>query len=306
MELRISIESVKPLIRQVVEQICPEEIALFEMTIGQLEHWPRSWEYTAPTEWKAEDLLTEATVEGFSFPGTIPEETPPWFRFAVVVAAVAEHFRGSAHVPEKDDIEAVYKKLGSGAKLSAKVLDAGGPTVVELVRLSFLGPAAPPKFTPSKEYEVFVNGKRSFKDAKEVRQLHKKALDGEFDIFADDPHSEILLCGCQEQPEERRVLKGETQTWKTLLALLEKPGGFWSYKKLYEKVEGAAWHGIGNSRKAYQWVRHVKDIIEDALKAWGIKKKLNVDDIFDTSSAAGRVHVSDKIKACVVRHLSVG
>lgn len=302
----ITIESVKSVVRQIVEQLWPDEINAFEMSFGQLRDWPRHWEHIEPTKWKVEDLLIEVTANGYAFPGTIPAETPPWFHFGLVVHAVAEHFRRLGKVPEKDDIEAVYKKLGSGAKLSTKVLDVGGPAVVELVRLSFLSRAAPPKFPPSKEYEIFVNGKRSFKGAKEVRKLHKKALDGEFDIFADDPHSEILLCGCPEQPEERRILKGETRTWKTLLALLEKPGGFWFYKELYEKVEEAAWHGIGDSRKAYQWVRHVKDIIEDTLKAWDIKKKLNVDDIFDTGSAAGRVHVSDKLKACVVRHLSVG
>lgn len=208
----------------------------------------------------------------------------------------------------RDKSDGAIAKVAKQSAKKFRVPELELPHMIALLK-SDLGPIQPPpkpRRAPSKPYPVSINGKPDSKDAKQVRQLYKEALEGKFDFFANDAHSEIVLCGCPEKPEKRRILKGETQTWKTFLALLERPGEFWFYKELYEKVEGIPCKGIEGSKKAYQWIRHVKDMVEDALKTWDVKKELNVDDIFDTSRAAGRVYISDEITACVVRQPTVG
>jgi len=160
-----------------------------------------------------------------------------------------------------------------------------------------------PSTPPSKQYQAFVNGRPVFKDAEGVGRLREMALQSKFRIFADDAHGQLVLCGCPENPEKQRIRKGETQTWKALLALLERRGSFWSYRELFEKVEDRPWKEVRDSRTAYQWVRHLREHIEDALEAWGVDRhqRFSVDEVFDTCSSPGRVCVSDRVTMCVVR-----
>ena len=128
----ISIESVKAVVRQLVEQLWPHEINAFEMSLGQLTHWPYHWQYIEPAKWKVEDLLAEATASsGYAFPGILPEEARPWWYFALVIDAVADHLRSLEKVPEVNEMEAAYEKIGSHRELPNDVLAAGKPLVIK-------------------------------------------------------------------------------------------------------------------------------------------------------------------------------
>jgi hypothetical protein len=156
--------------------------------------------------------------------------------------------------------------------------------------------------SPLPLYEAFVNGQRTFLDRDDMEGLRARALRGEFDIFADDIYSEFLLCGKAGEEAGRAVRKGESLTWRALLVLLEGVDGFWSYKELFERVEGRPCKGPHDARKAYQWVRHLKESIDDAQKAWELPRKLNVDQILDTQRASGRAYVSGQVTACVIKY----
>jgi len=150
-------------------------------------------------------------------------------------------------------------------------------------------------------YEVFVNGKQDFLGQDGLEGLRARAAHGEFVIFADDIHSELLLHGKSGGKASSVVRKGESLTWKVLLVLLERVGGFWSHKDLFERVEGKPYARPKDARKAYQWVRHLKESLEEAQKTGELSPKLDVDQLFDTQRASGRVYVSEKVTACVVR-----
>lgn len=137
-QLPNTLKGVISITRHLVEKMWPEEREVFELTLGRLNHWPQRWQNVPPDEWRAEDLLGEASSEGFCSPGIIPREAPPWARFEVVVASVAEHFKRLGNLPKETDIEATYKEFGTHAQLSAKVLEIAGPTVVELVQSHLL------------------------------------------------------------------------------------------------------------------------------------------------------------------------
>ena len=147
----ITIESVKTVVRQFVKQHCPHEINVFEMSLGQLTGWPHHWGYIEPAKWKVEDLLAEATIGGYAFPGIIPAETPSCFHFALVVHAVSEHFRRLGKVPEVDEIEATYKDFGSQSELPADILDDAEPLAVKFVQSYFYEQPTPWPINPEEE-----------------------------------------------------------------------------------------------------------------------------------------------------------
>lgn len=150
-KLEIAVESVKSVVRQFVKQHCPHENNVFEMSFGQLTNWPYHWGYIKPAKWKVEDLLAEATVSGYAFPGIIPKETPACFHFALVVHAVAEHFRRLGKVPEVDEIEATYKDFGSQSELPKNILDDAELLAVRFVQSYFYEQPTPWPIGPEEE-----------------------------------------------------------------------------------------------------------------------------------------------------------
>jgi len=223
-----SVNYVKRVLRQLVGQLWPDQIAAFEMTLGQLKRWPCHWERLPPEQWTAEDLLTEAVAEGFFSPGTIPAKTPPWARFAVVVTAVAEQFRGSEDTPRENDIEALYEKLGSGAKLSERVLDIGRPAVVELVRSYFLDSTTAE--VSAVRYIVYEGSKKyRFSEEKKLERFRAKKLT--YDIYVDDIRSEILVLR-----KNTNLRAGETNNFLLLKCLLRRVGDHWKHEELFEQV----------------------------------------------------------------------
>lgn len=150
-------------------------------------------------------------------------------------------------------------------------------------------------------YEILVNGTRVPPDDAQVAALRTRAVHGDFDIFADDVHGVLLLrgVGCEAK---RSVLQiGQSLAWQTLLVLPEQVSGYWLYKDLYERVKRKPCGGGGDVRKAYQWVRHLKEAIDEAQKVWNLQETLNVDEWLDTGRAAGRVYVSHDVSTCIIR-----
>jgi hypothetical protein len=153
-------------------------------------------------------------------------------------------------------------------------------------------------------YVVFVNGNRCLKDEREILELREQALRNGINLYADDVHNEFILCGESENRARPLIRKGESLEWKALLALLERVGGYWSHKDLFEYVARKPCEGVGDSRKAYQWVRHIKELLDEALGSLKIGKRLlmDVEQVFDTRSAPGRTYISGRVSACVIRH----
>lgn len=296
-ELSNIVESVKEVVRRVAEHLWPDEVVIFEMTLGQLKHWPRCWERVPSTEWKAEDLLKEAADEGFCFPGTIPAGTPPWSRFATVVAAVAEHFRASASAPAEDDIESVYKKLGSRAELSEKVLDVGRLAVIELVRSYFLGRTV--RGFPVACYIVYEGRQRHVcNEESELEEYRNKK--NTYDIYVDDLRCEILVGG--EKPDLRA---GETYNFSLLKCLLKRVGAHWTHDELFEEV-GIPDPTDMNTNVSVEVERrsllHRRiNAVRKSLSAIGGKNKVKY--WFDTENPK-RVVVAADLNSCLIESLS--
>lgn len=295
-ELSDILDNIKLVLRQVIEKVWPDEIALFEMTLGQLRAWPNGWEDTSPTEWKAQDLLTEAAAEGFAYPGAIPAETPPWIRFGLVVAIVVEHFRASADMPDESDIEAVYEKIGLEADLSERVLDVARLAVVEMVRSYFIHRTVPE--LPAAHYVVYegsvMHRCREEKELEKFRGRKKK-----YDIYVDDLRCEILVEG-----DEPNLRAGETSNFSLLKCLLRRVGAHWTHDELFEKL-GMLDPNDKDSKVTIETDRRtlLHRMLNSIRKSLGDKAgEAKVNGWFDSSNPK-RVVVATNLKSCLIESL---
>ncbi|MCK4792849.1 MAG: hypothetical protein KAV87_54470 [Desulfobacteraceae bacterium] len=291
----ITIESVKLLVREFVKQLCPHEINAFEMSFGQLTHWPHHWEHIEPAEWKVEDLLAEVTVSGYAFPGIIPGETPPWFHFGLVVHAVAEHFRRLGKVPEAGEIEAAYKKFASQSEFPKDVFDVGKPAAIKFVQSYFRGHFIP--FSPTVGYVVYEGQKRhTFREENKLEKFRAKKKT--YDIYVDDLKSEILV-----NKKKPNLLAGETSTFYLLKCLLRKVGSYWTHDALLEELRrldpNPEMRIVETDDRIL--LHRMLDSLRESLSAKA--GKIKVKQWFDTSKPK-RVVVASNLKSCLIEFFS--
>ncbi|MGD0784353.1 MAG: hypothetical protein ABR969_00865 [Sedimentisphaerales bacterium] len=283
--------------RQLIEKMYPEDRTIFELTLGRLNHWPQRWQDIPPDEWRAEDLLAEASSEGFCSPGIIPEETPPWAHFGVVVAAVAEHFKRLGKIPKNTDIEATYKKFGTNAQLSSKVLEIASPTVVELVQAHLYSCIYS---IPSTHQYVVYEGihKYSFTEEKKLEKFRSRK--NEYDIYVDDPRSEILVKG--KEPDKR---PGETDGFRLLKCLLEKVGDHWTHDALYERLEMPDTLDP-KSKTAASTPRRIllNRQLTSIRKSLSANAGKNIVGKWFDSSNPGRISVASNLNSCLIKAVS--
>ena len=90
-----------------------------------------------------------------------------------------------------------------------------------------------PEKSFKKPYLIWESGK-SLRDGteKNLEELREATKQHKFHIFANDAkRAELLVCG---QPSKLRV--GETFSWATLMALLERIGSRWTYEELATRI----------------------------------------------------------------------
>lgn len=289
-----TLESVLHITRQLVEKIYPEEREVFELTLGQLNHWPQRWQITSPDKWCVEDLLGETSGETFYSPGNIPENTPPWASFAVVVAAVAEHFQRLGELPKKIDIEAKYKELGTLAQLPAKVLETSGSTVVELVKSHLVSHTYPIRSTC--RYVVY-EGTRKYSFAKENGLEKFRNKKNKYDIYIDDLRCEMLVLG-----KEPTLDAGESTTFLLLKCLLRKVGNYWTHEDLFKelRLNYTKLDKVNVATKPRPLLHRELQRIRESFRSFAGKNK--VDSWFNSSNLK-RVAIASDLDSCLIESL---
>lgn len=293
--LEITIESVKSVVREFVKQLCPHEINAFEMSFGQLTHWPHHWEHIEPAKWKVEDLLAEATISGYAFPGIIPGETPPWFHFGLVVHAVAEHFRRLGKVPENDEIEAQYKNFGSLCELPQEAFDVGKPAAIKFVQSYFRGGATP--FSLAVGYVVY-EGRKKYTFSEENKLEKFRAKKKTYDIYVDDLTSEILVKG-----KKPSLLAGETTGFLLLKCLLRRVGDHWTHADLFKEL-GLIYtkeDRVSVMTNVRPLLHRYFELIRESFRPLAGKAK--VDRYFNSSNPK-RIAVWKDLNSCLIESLS--
>ncbi len=292
----ITIESVKSVVRQLVEQLWPHQINAFEMSFGQLTSWPHHWQHIEPTKWKVEDLLVEMTASsGYAFPGTIPEETSPWLRLILVLDAVAEHFRRLGKVPEDDEIEAEYKNFGSLCELPQEAFDVGKPAAIKFVQSYFRAGATP--FSPAVGYVVYEGQKRhTFSEENKLEKF--RARKKTYDIYVDDLTSEILVKG-----KKPNLLAGETSSFLLLKCLLRRVGNHWTHDDLFKEL-GMVYtkdDKVILQTGSRALLHRMLDLIRKSFNPLAGKTK--VDKWFDSRNPK-RIVVASDLNSCLIESLS--
>jgi hypothetical protein len=294
-KLEIPIQNVKSVVRQLVEQLWPHEVDVFDMGFGQLAHWPHHWEHIEPAEWKVGDLLVESMDTGYAFPGTIPAETPPWFHFGLVIQAVAEYFRRLGKVPEKDEIEQQYKNFASLCELPQEVFDVGKPVAITFIQSYFRGGVSP--FPVSGGYVVYEGLKKhTFYEKSNLEKFRVKKKT--YDIYVDDLISEILVKG-----KKPNLLAGETNSFLLLKCLLQRVGNHWTHEDLFKKLkliygEQDRVNVVTNARPL---LHRNLELIRESFRCLAGKTK--TDRWFD-SSKPRRIAVWNGLNSCLIESLS--
>jgi hypothetical protein len=166
-------------------------------------------------------------------------------------------------------------------------------------RMKELPTSVPVRKTSTKPYLIWENNTPLREGTEtDINQLREAALKGNFDIFAKDAEGgELLVFG---KPSSLQV--GETDAWKTLTALLERIGSIWTKEDLFGRVRpDIEYKRDIHSGPAYQWVRYVKDILEDDIAK---VHRNSLPDLVDTwffTKHPNRVEISSKLRACLIR-----
>lgn len=293
-----SIETIKSAVRSAVELLWPEEAVVFEMTLGQVQHWPRRWESTPATDWKALDLLEEVVDEGYSFPRNILEQVPPWVHFGVVIAGVAYYFQRTAKMPTRDQIETVYAQLGLSANLPSQVLDVGRSIVVELVQRGLRSQDSSQQLAVG--YTVY-EGRRvhSIYDEGKLEGFRRKKT--EYDVYVDDPRSEVLVLG-----KSPTLQAGETNNFLLLKCLLRRVGGHWTHDELFKELKMTAEEGDEDHKAIIDsdprvLLHRMLGVIRKSLSEKA--GKTSVERWFD-SSKVKRIVINADIKSCLIEAAS--
>lgn len=146
-------------------------------------------------------------------------------------------------------------------------------------------------------YLVWKNGKGPEPiSQKDVTRSRNEALSGKLDVFANDAGpGELLVRG-----KESSMHLGETNTWRTLLALLERVGSRWTREELFKKVQPLVAFDRKVQQQAYQQVRHVKQVLMDDFEHHHLGNCTIVDEWFDTTSP-NRISIAADLRACLIR-----
>lgn len=156
-----------------------------------------------------------------------------------------------------------------------------------------------PKKAFKKPYLIWESGK-SLRDGteKNLEEFREAAKQRKFYIFANDAkRAELLVCG-----QLSKLKVGETFSWATLMALLERIGSRWTYEELAVRIYPDKEYVKGKHRShIYQIVRHIKEVLAADIDEsdWGIAPD-SVDCWFDTKQQ-NRVEVSSDLQACLIR-----
>jgi hypothetical protein len=161
--------------------------------------------------------------------------------------------------------------------------------------------------TPRKPYLIWENQKERYEGTLEdVKRLRQAAQRGDYDIFVDDTeHGVLLIFGKTARDLGARALRpGETASWKTLIALMKRIGSRWTEEDLFAEIEpNVSYKHKPHSGLVYQYVRHVKDVLDESvLKSGRPHTKGLVDSWFPAGQ--NRVGVSGDLRACLIRRHS--
>lgn len=155
------------------------------------------------------------------------------------------------------------------------------------------------KKSAAKPYLIWENNSpRREGTERDVSQLREAALRGEFDIFANDAEGgELLVFG---KPSKLQV--GETSAWVTLTTLLERIGSRWTREELFRRVRpDTEYEKHVHSEHVYQWVRHVKEDLDDDIINSSRRSDPDLVDSWFQTNRPNRVEISPKLRACLIR-----
>lgn len=283
----------KELSRNFIKKTIPQEAPFFDVIWGLLRQriFPKG-QILSPEQWQFEVSQADV-VEGLGLHGGEDLQTTS---MVCTLSALMIAMTFSEHRSKKmlDELATKYAAEFSTPQWAI-------PHIKSLVqrRMKELPTSVPVRKTSTKPYLIWENNTPLREGTEtDINQLREAALKGKFDIFAKDAEGGgLLVFG---KPSSLRV--GETDAWKTLTALLERIGSIWTREDLFGRVRpDIEYKRDIHSGHVYQWVRYVKDILEDDIAKVHHNSFPDLVDTWFFTKHPNRVEISSKLRACLIR-----